>query len=62
MTGLEWEAYADVEVDREEKITEFDYENYFPKEYLEKVDTQSEEFKDFIRYMNFISQTELETH
>ena len=57
LTGRDWYDDADVKFDEETKITEFDYENYIKPELLNGVDTNSQEFKDFIKMANFTSKT-----
>ena len=39
--GEEWDAYDTLMWDREEKITEFNYEKYIPAKVLESIDTDS---------------------
>jgi len=58
--GKPWDAYEGLSFDEEEKITEFNYEKFFPKHYLDNIDTQSEEFKMKIRELNFNSKTAYE--
>lgn len=48
--------------DREEKITEFNYEKFLPARVLEKLDTDSADFKDFVKVLNFNSKTQYEQH
>jgi hypothetical protein len=42
-------------MDNEQKISEFDYERFLPKGFLETADKHSEEFKRFVRQLNFNS-------
>lgn len=51
-----------MEHDKEDKITEFNYENYIHADALENIDQDSEEFKMLIRSMNFSSHTFYEQH
>ena len=44
------------------KITEFDYENYLSPALLEGVDTNSAEFKNFVRSLNLLTKTKYEAH
>ena len=60
--GKEWDTYAHLQFDQEEKITEFNYENYLPQQWLKTQDTSSPEFKNLIREMNFNSKTQYEAH
>lgn len=60
--GKEWDTYQHLQFDQEEKITEFNYENYLPKQLLASMDTESPQFKKLIREMNFYSKTEYEKH
>lgn len=46
-----------MEHDKEDKITEFNYEKYIHADALANIDTHSEEFKLVIRGMNFSSHT-----
>jgi len=62
MTGHDWFDFFDVERDQEFKITEFDFENYFPQELQKQVRTYEPEFRDLVRLLNLFSQTELEKH
>lgn len=52
--------FEDAKFDTEEKITEFNYENYLPKIILDKTDTKSDEFKNMIKAANFMKKTKLE--
>lgn len=47
-------------MDDEEKITEFNYENFIPAEVLARYDTNSDDFKEMIRLMNINSKTQME--
>jgi len=60
--GKEWDTYQHLQFDQEEKITEFNYENFLPKQLLQTLDTDSEEFKNLIKELNFNSKTEYERH
>jgi len=60
ITGLKWDDDLGVELDPEEKITEFNYEKFLSAEELEGVDTSSAEFKKMIKIMNLKSKTKLE--
>lgn len=60
--GEEWDKYEDLKYDEEQKITEFDYENFIPQEMLEGVDTTSEEFKKEMRRLHLNSRTAYERH
>ena len=62
LTGSDWNSDLRVKFDQETKITEFDYENYLNPALLEGVDTQTEEFKNFVRSLNFMSKTKYEQH
>lgn len=62
MFGQPWNADKDVTIDNEEKITEFNYEKFLPQEVIDRYDTDSEEFKEMIRALNFTSKTEFEQH
>jgi hypothetical protein len=45
LTGMDWFDDARLEVDTEEKITEFNYEKFLHPAYLRTVDTSSDKFK-----------------
>jgi hypothetical protein len=60
--GKSWDHYEGVTFDSEEKITEFNYEQFIDKHLLEGVDTQSQEFKDTIKILNLQSRTAIEQH
>lgn len=62
MFDLEWNHFEGVLFDSEEKITEFNYENYIPKHILNSVDTHSDEFKTMVKQMNFNTNTQFEQH
>lgn len=58
--GMGWHDDENIEIDEEEKITEFNYEKFIPAEVLATMDTDSESFKNLIRKMNFYSKTKYE--
>ena len=60
--GKEWDEYENLMWDKEEKITEFNYEKFIPKQMLDKMDTDSKDFKDYIKMQNLMSKTEYEQH
>jgi hypothetical protein len=60
MYGVEWNYYDHLKFDTEEKITEFNYEKFIPKNVLKKMDTKSEAFKRYIKLANFNSKTKFE--
>jgi DNA-binding helix-hairpin-helix protein with protein kinase domain len=62
MYGMKWHDHMRVVQDDEHKITEFNYEQYFSPELLKDIDTQSEQFKTYIKIMNLSSRTEFERH
>ena len=62
MTGNDWNAFNDLEMDEETKITEFEYENYLSPELLDRVDTKAPEFKKLVRQLNFNTKTAFERH
>jgi len=57
MFGNEYDKFDGILFDKEDKITEFNYENYLPQPFLKTMDTQSEDFKIMIKQMNFNSKT-----
>ena len=60
--GRDWDHYRDLQYDDEEKITIYNYEKHLPASYLERVDTESEEFKKEIKMMTLTSKTAYEGH
>lgn len=52
----------DHKIDKEDKITEFNYEKYIHEDVLAQMDTDSDEFKELIRALNFSSNTEYQQH
>ena len=60
--GKPWNAYENVVFDDEEKITEYNYEEFIPKHLLKGVDTNSESFKRSIKMANYQSKTSYEQH
>ena len=62
LTGRHWHDDITTSWDQETKITEFDWENYLPKEVLKNIDTQSDQFKNFVRALNFVEKTRYELH
>lgn len=62
MYGKEWNTYAGVKFDPEEKITEFNYEKFIHKQILKNMDTNSDEFKNYIKMLNLTTKTQYERH
>lgn len=60
--GLPYNHYDDEDYDPEEKITEFNYENFIPPLMLAQYDVQSEEFKEMIKLMHLTTRTKIEQH
>lgn len=60
--GKCWEYYDDYAFDPEEKINIFEYEKFLPPTLLEKIDTNSEEFKKEIKMATLLNKTSLERH
>ena len=58
--GMGWFDDAHTKTDDEEKITEFNYEQYFSPEMLKGIDCQGESFKDFIKTVNLTTRTQHE--
>lgn len=58
--GKDWNAYDGLKFDPEEKITEFNYEKFLPKHALQHMDTESEDFKNMIKMLNYTQKTEYE--
>ena len=62
MFGKEWSTYAGVKFDPEEKITEFNYEKFIHRQILKNMDTNSEDFKNYIKMLNLTTKTQYERH
>jgi len=62
MYGVEWNYYDGLKFDPEEKITEFNYEKFIPKNVLDRIDTKSAEFKRYVKMQNLNSKTKYEQH
>ena len=60
LTGQDWHSDAQVRDDKEVKITEFDYENYLSPALLKNVETDSAEFKDLVKMLNYSTKTQYE--
>ena len=61
LSGESWYDDARTARDTEEKITEFDYEKFLNPELLKRCDTESEDFKQMVRQLNYLSKTRHET-
>lgn len=61
-TGREWDHFDGVLFDPETKITEFEYEKFIPPQILKTMDTDSQEFKNYIKMKNLTTFTEMERH
>ena len=59
---MDWDSFTKLDFDSETKITEFDYENYLNPQLLANVDTKTDEFKQFVRALNFTTKTRYEQH
>jgi len=60
LTGEDWYSDARIAHDLETKITEFEFEKYLNPTLLKDVDTNSDEFKEIVRSLNYISKTRYE--
>lgn len=60
MYGLDYNYFQNLVYDSEEKITEFNYENFISKHILKTLDTQSDKFKTIVKKLNFYSKTQYE--
>lgn len=49
-----------VDLDKQTKITEFDFEKYLNPTLLQRVNSQNDTFKNFVRSVNFLSNTSFE--
>lgn len=60
---MPYNQYENLRFDSEEKITEFNYENYIPEVLLaQKEILQTEGFKDLIKATNMLTKTKYEEH
>lgn len=63
MTGHKWFEDAQVKIDKENKITEFEYENYFDPSLARNKDLCStDEFKRLVRTLNYFQKTRIENY
>ena len=62
LTNQKWYEDAFVDFDKEHKITEFDYENYFDPNLLKrnKALTESDDFKTLVKALNLFTYTDYE--
>jgi len=60
--GKNWDHYEGVNFDSEEKITEFNYEQYIDKHLLAGIDTRSQDFKNTVKSLNLQTRTAMEQH
>lgn len=59
-TGKEYTSDWSVTLDKENKITEFEFEKFLNPTLLKKVNTSKDQFLHFVRKQNFSTNTELE--
>ena len=62
MYGTLYDDYSDVFFDEENKITEFNFENYLPERMANDDETISTSFKNEVKYMNLMTSTKYEQH
>lgn len=60
--GKDWHHYDNLDYDPEQKITIYNYEKHLSPLLLERLDTESPEFKKQIKMMTILSKTEYEQH
>lgn len=60
LTGREYTEDVGVHIDKENKITEFEYEKFLNPVLLQRVNTQNDTFKNFVRETNFVTKTKHE--
>lgn len=60
LTGRDYFEDARTIRDQEEKITEFNYQDFLNADLLKDIDTEGDEFKQFIKMLNYHSKTRLE--
>lgn len=62
MYGTLYDDYSDAFFDEENKITEFNFENYLPERIANEDETISTSFKNEVKYMNLMTSTKYEQH
>lgn len=60
MTGHNWHDDAQIAIDPETKITEFDWENYIDPQLIDPKLVGTPEFKKMIKILNYTSRTKYE--
>lgn len=60
VTGKTFTSDKFLDIDKETKITEFDFEKYLNPTLMQKVQTQNDKFKTFVKQTNFFTNTKYE--
>lgn len=60
ITGKTFNSDLFIDLDKETKITEFDFEKYLNPALLQRVSSQNDIFKNFVRNTNFFTNTSYE--
>ena len=60
ITGKTFTSDLFLDIDKETKITEFDFEKYINPALLQRVETQNDKFKNFVKMNNFLTKTRYE--
>lgn len=60
LSGEKWYNDVDKLIDSEDKITEFNFEQFFDASLMEKVDYNSASFKELVKSLNFFSRTKMQ--
>jgi len=57
LTGKAWDHFEGILYDKEDKITEFNYEKFISPHALKNMNTDSKDFKDMIKALNMTNRT-----
>lgn len=60
VTGKTFNSDLFIDLDKQTKITEFDFEKYLNPALLQRVNSQNDTFKNFVRNVNFFTNTTYE--
>jgi hypothetical protein len=60
ITGKTYNSDLFIDLDKQTKITEFDFEKYLNPALLQRVNSQNDTFKNFVRNVNFFTNTTYE--
>jgi hypothetical protein len=60
LTGKDFTSDFATTLDKEQKITEYDFEKYLNPQLLQRVNSQEDFFKNYVRKVNFATNTQYE--